>query len=162
MLVISEDQICSISARVFQIVSISKNPTLLKLIFVLFFLSLCLLISVNVHFWTLLEMLSAGLCWPLTVTETRASAIMASLITAHLFSVAAFKSFHCHEKYFWNRKAIFISVRGLICPPLASEAWCAFSPAASLFLWPSGKDNVFEGLRPPLWDTAAASLTNMN
>ena len=72
------------------------------------------------HFWTLLEMLSAGLCWPFTVTETRASTIMASLITARLFFVTASKASNAMRNISETRNAIIILVRGLICLPLPS------------------------------------------
>lgn len=60
-------------------------------------------------------MLSARLCWPFTVTETRAATIMASLITGNFFPL---QSFHSHEKSFCCKKTktVFILVRGQICP----------------------------------------------
>lgn len=115
----------------FHILNINLQNPHIVIVFVL--ILLCLFISVNMHFWTLLEMLSAGLCWPFTVTETRAYTIMASLITAHLFFVTAFKASNAMRNNSETRNAIIISVSGLICLPLPSGP---FSPAASVFLWP--------------------------
>jgi len=54
--------------------------------------------------------MSAGLCWPFSLTETRDSAIIASLITWHLYFAPlplGSKDFH-HEKGPWDRKWYFL------------------------------------------------------
>lgn len=85
------------------------------------------------NFWTL----NAGdaECWSLlTVYCDWNQSVHNNGIIDHWpsFLCRCLQSLHCHEKYFRNRKAIFISVRGLICPPLPSEAWCAFGRPRSL------------------------------
>lgn len=96
---------------------------------------LCLLISVNVHFWTLPEMLSAGLCWLLTVTETRASNNNGIIDYWPSFLCRCLQSFHCHEKYFRKQRSNrCVGERFDLLSLLLSGAWCAFSHTASVFL----------------------------
>lgn len=140
-----------------------KKPHIVQtLIFIPSFL--CLLISVNMHFWTLLEMLSAGLCWPFTVTETRASTIMASLIIGHLFSVAAFKASTATRNISETEKQSLSwwEAWSALPYPLRTDVLLALLRQSFSDLQAKIMCLLAEGLLSPLWDSAAASPTDMN